>query len=203
MKHELMKLPYEHDALEPIISAETLRYHHEKHHAGYVSKLNDLILGTDYESKSLIEIIKDADGAIFNNAAQVYNHDFYWMNLSSKTTTPSEPLDSIITAQFASMEEFKNAFIQKGLSQFGSGWVWLCIDEKGELSILSTSNADNPILLGLAPLMVCDVWEHAYYIDYRNMRADYMKAWFKLINWEYVSLNYANFEKYHKEYLSN
>lgn len=198
MEHELMKLPYAYNALEPMMSAETLQYHHDKHHAGYVSKLNGLILGTEYESKSLVEIIKHADGAIFNNAAQVYNHDFFFSSLFPESTTPSLALDSIIDAQFGSMEAFKKAFIEKGLALFGSGWVWLCIDEKEDLSIVSTSNADNPLRSGLMPLMVCDVWEHAYYIDYRNARADYLEAFWKLLNWKFVSLNYENHGKHRK-----
>ena len=198
-----MKLPYEYSALEPMMSSETLRYHHDKHHAGYVSKLNGLISDTEFETTSLIEIIKHADGAIFNNAAQVYNHDFFWTNLSPEATAPSLALDSIIDAQFGSMNEFKKAFIAKGLSLFGSGWVWLCINDKGELSIVGTSNADNPIRSGLAPLMVCDVWEHAYYIDYRNSRVDYLEAWWKLLNWKFVSFTYSNHEKHQGDYLSN
>jgi Fe-Mn family superoxide dismutase len=203
MKHELIKLPYAYEALEPIMSAETLHYHHDKHHAGYVSKLNGLISGTEFESKSLVEIIKHADGAIFNNAAQAYNHDFFWTTLSPKATAPSLALDSIISAQFGSIEAFKKAFIEKGVSLFGSGWLWLCIDDKAKLSLVSTSNADNPIRSGLVPLMVCDVWEHAYYIDYRNMRADYLEGFWKLLNWGFVSFNYANHEKHRGDYFSN
>ncbi|QFR49787.1 superoxide dismutase [Sulfurimonas lithotrophica] len=203
MVHKLIKLPYADDALEPLMSAETLRYHHGKHHATYVNKLNDLIVGTEFESKSLVEIIKHADGAIFNNAAQVYNHDFFWTVLSPKATTPSVALDSIITSQFGSMDEFKKAFIEKGLTLFGSGWVWLCIDEHDNLHIVATSNADNPIRSGLVPLMVCDVWEHAYYIDYRNVRADYLEGYWKLLNWNFISYNYSNHEKHRGDYFSN
>jgi len=203
MTHELIELPYAHDALEPMMSSETLEYHYGKHHATYVSKLNGLIQDTEYESKSLVEIIKNGDGAIFNNAAQVYNHDFFWNNLSPETTTPSLALDSIIGSQYGSLEKFKKAFIEKGLGLFGSGWVWLCIDDVGQLSIVTTSNADNPIRSGLVPLMVCDVWEHAYYIDYRNARADYLENFWKLINWRFVSFNYANHEKHRGDYFSN
>lgn len=203
MKHELIKLPYAYDALEPTMSAETLQYHHDKHHAGYVSKLNGLISGTEFESKSLVETIKHADGAVFNNAAQVYNHDFFWTTLSPEPTTPSLALDSILGAQFGSIEAFKKSFIEKGLSLFGSGWIWLCIDDKTNLSIVTTSNADNPLRSGLVPLMVCDVWEHAYYIDYRNARADYLEGFWKLLNWNFVSFNYANHEKHRGDYFSN
>jgi superoxide dismutase, Fe-Mn family len=203
MKHESIKLPYTYDALEPVMSTETLQYHYDKHHAGYVTKLNGLIQDTEFESKSLIEIIKHADGAIFNNAAQVYNHDFFWTTLSPKKTTPSLELQSIITTQFGSIEEFKKDFLNKGLSLFGSGWVWLCLDEGEKLSILTTSNAENPIRLGLVPLMVCDVWEHAYYIDYRNARGDYLEGWWKLLNWKFISFNYANYKKHREEYFSS
>jgi Fe-Mn family superoxide dismutase len=203
MTHELMQLPYAYSALEPMMSKETLQYHHGKHHAGYVAKLNGLITGTEFESKSLIEIIKHADGGIFNNGAQVYNHDFFWTNLSPKPSTPSPALESIISAEFGSMEAFKKAFIEEGLSLFGSGWVWLCIDDKGQLSIVKTSNAQNPIRSGLVPLMVCDVWEHAYYIDYRNARAEYLEAFFKLLNWRFVSFTYANHEKHRGDYFSH
>jgi Fe-Mn family superoxide dismutase len=203
MKHELIELDYEYSELEPEMSHETLKYHHGKHHAGYVKKLNDLISGTEFESKSLVEIIKHADGGIFNNAAQVYNHDFFWTNLSPKATAPSLALDSSITAQFGSIDKFKKAFIEKALGLFGSGWVWLCIDDKEKLSIVNTSNADNPIKSGLVPLMVCDVWEHAYYVDYRNARAEYLEAWWKLINWNFISYTYANNEKHRGDYFSN
>ena len=203
MTHELIKLPYEYDALEPLMSKETLEYHHGKHHAGYVSKLNALIPDTDFESKSLVEIIKHAQGGIFNNAAQVYNHDFFWNTLSPDETTPSVALDSVLSSQYGSVDEFKKVFKEKALGLFGSGWVWLCIDENGELSIVTTSNADNPLRSGLAPLMVCDVWEHAYYIDHRNARADYLDSYFKLLNWKFVSFNYANHEKHRGNYFSN
>lgn len=200
---ELMKLPYVYDALEPMMSAETLQYHHGKHHAGYVSKLNGLIIGTEFESQSLVEIIKQASGSVFNNAAQVYNHDFFFSNLSPEPSAPSLALDSIISAQFGSVEAFRKAFIEKGLALFGSGWVWLCINDKGDLSIEGTSNADNPIRSHLVPLMVCDIWEHAYYIDFRNARADYLETFWKLLNWRFVSFNYANHEKHRGDYFSN
>lgn len=203
MKHELMKLPYAYDALEPMMSAETLQYHHDKHHAGYVSKLNGLIGDTNFESKSLVEIIKHADGAIFNNAAQVYNHDFFWTNLSPITTAPSVELDYRITTTFGSIEKLKKTFLEKGLSLFGSGWIWLCIDDNKNLTIVTTSNADNPIRSGLIPLIVCDVWEHAYYIDHRNARVDYLENFWKLLNWKFVSFNYENYEKHHVDYFSS
>jgi len=192
MVHELKTLPFAYNALEPMMSEETLHYHHDKHHAGYVTKLNGLIKGTSYESKTLEEIIKTADGPIFNNAAQVYNHDFFWNSLSPNVTNPSETLSSMIDKEFSSMEDFKKSFIEKAVSLFGSGWVWLCIDENNKLSIEQTNNADTPIRFHLKPLLTCDVWEHAYYIDYRNVRPDYLDNWWRLINWEFVSNNLNN-----------
>lgn len=191
MTHELMKLPFDYDALEPMISAETLQFHYDKHHSGYVAKLNSLIINSAFESSTLVEIIKHAEGAIFNNGAQVYNHDFFWNTLSPEISTPSAELESKIIATFGSLEEFKKAFNDKGLSLFGSGWVWLCSDENKNLSIVMSSNADNPLRSGLSPLMVCDVWEHAYYIDYRNSRAEYLENFWKLLNWKAISSNYA------------
>ena len=189
MVHELNTLPFAYNALEPMMSEETLHYHHDKHHAGYVAKLNGLIKGTPYESKTLEEIIKSADGPIFNNAAQVYNHDFFWNSLSPKVTNPSETLLAMIDKEFGSIENFKESFIEKAISLFGSGWVWLCINQNNTLSIETTSNADTPICKGLKPLLTCDVWEHAYYIDYRNVRPDYLENWWRLINWDFASAN--------------
>ena len=189
MEHVLMKLPYGYDALAPMISEETLHYHYDKHHAGYVAKLNSLIKETIFEPKTLIEIIQSADGAIFNNAAQVYNHDFFWNSLSNTQRNQSTYLTSKINEQFGSEEELKKAFIEKAIGLFGSGWVWLCLDKNLKLTIVTTSNADTPILSGLVPLMVCDVWEHAYYLDYKNARAEYLETFWKLINWEFVSSN--------------
>jgi len=189
MVHELKKLNYEYNALEPMMSAETLEYHHGKHHATYVAKLNGFVVGTDYESKNLIEIIKNSDGVIFNNAAQVYNHDFFWDTLSPEETQPSDDLTQMINDQFGSMEGFKKSFFENAVSLFGSGWVWLCLDENNTLSIVKTANAETPITNGLKPLMTCDVWEHAYYIDYRNARPTYLENYWKLINWKFVSDN--------------
>jgi superoxide dismutase, Fe-Mn family len=203
MKHSLMQLPYSYDSLEPMISARTLQYHHGKHHAGYVEKLNTLIKDTEFQTQSLIELIKHAEGAIFNNAAQVYNHDFYWTNLSNKPTKPSLELESKIQASFDSMDAFAKEFQAKALGLFGSGWVWLCIDKEENLSIVATSNADNPIRSGLTPLMVCDVWEHAYYLDYQNVRAEYLANFWKLLNWEFISFNFANYKQHTQEYFSH
>ena len=189
MTHTLMKLPFKMDALEPHISKETLTYHHCKHHAGYVNKLNDLIEGTVYADAELEEIVKKAEGGIFNNAAQVFNHDFYWNSMSEKETSASKELLALIERDFTSMEAFKKKFLEMAAGLFGSGWVWLSINESGTLVIESFSNAGNPLLLGHTPLLTCDVWEHAYYIDYRNARADYLEKWWELVNWEFVSNN--------------
>ncbi len=189
MQHTLMQLPYEQTALEPHISAETVSYHYGKHHAGYVNKLNGLIAGTQYENKTLVDTIKHSDGPIFNNAAQVYNHDFYWNGLSPASNTPSTALSNLIGRDFGSMEAFKEKMLTAATGFFGSGWVWLVMAKDGKLAIEQTSNADTPIRHDLLPLLACDVWEHAYYIDYRNGRADYLENWWKLLNWEFISNN--------------
>ncbi len=194
MNFELMSLPFEKAALEPYISSETITYHHGKHHAGYVNKLNALIEGGDYADKPLEYIIKYAGGAIFNNAAQVYNHDFYWHGLSKNATSCSVELSDMIIKAFGSEDEFKKSFLAKAAALFGSGWVWLVLTKEGNLAIAEFSNADNPLRHELVPLLTCDVWEHAYYIDYRNGRADYLENWWKLINWQFVSDNLAAIE---------
>lgn len=189
MKQVLMELPYGSSALEPFISAETISYHYGKHHAAYVAKLNTLIEGTAYEDMSLVTIIRQSEGAVFNNAAQVYNHDFYWRGLKNGTTHPSEELNSLIVRDFKSIDALKALFMTMATGFFGSGWIWLVLDKEGKLVLQSTSNADTPIRYGDIPLLTCDVWEHAYYIDYRNGRGDYLENWWKLINWDFVSAN--------------
>lgn len=191
MKFELMSLPYDEAALEPYISTETIRYHYGKHHAGYVNKLNVLLESGDYTDKPLDYIIKYASGAIFNNAAQVYNHDFYWHGLSKNATSCSVELSDMIIKAFGSQDDFKKLFLAKAAALFGSGWVWLVLTEESTLAIAEFSNADNPLRHNQVPLLTCDVWEHAYYIDYRNGRADYLENWWKLINWRFVSDNLA------------
>jgi len=193
MTHTLMVLPFDENALEPYISKETLQYHHGKHHAGYVNKLNALIKDTIYEDMNLEAIITAADGGIFNNAAQVYNHDFYFKGMGKKTDAPSKMLLDLIKRDFGSLEEFKERFLQAATALFGSGWVWLSIDKADSLIIESLSNADNPLLSGHTPLLTCDVWEHAYYIDYRNARAEYLEKWWGLINWDFVSQNVTSY----------
>ncbi len=191
MPYRLMELPYAQDALEPYISAETLAFHYGKHHAGYVDKLNALAVGTPFEGMALEQIVRQADGALFNNAAQVYNHDFYWHGLSEKQSTPSVELADMIEEQFGSIEAFRDAFLAAAAGLFGSGWVWLVMTNAGKLAIEQTANADTPIRHGMTPLLTCDVWEHAYYIDRRNARATYVENWWSVVNWAFVSDNLA------------
>ncbi len=189
MTHTLMTLPFDTSALEPHLSKETLEYHYGKHHAGYVAKLNTLIKDTAYAEMTLEEIVKEAEGAVFNNAAQVYNHDFYFNGMSAKSGDISKELATLIDENFVSVSELKEAFTQAALGLFGSGWVWLCVNKSGNLVIETHSNASNPLRSGHTPLLTCDVWEHAYYIDYRNVRADYLEKWWGLVNWDFVSQN--------------
>ena len=189
MTHTLMTLPFDMRALEPYISKETLKYHYGKHHAGYVAKLNTLIKGTDYEDMALEEIIKKADGAVFNNAAQVYNHDFYFNGMNANAGSISENLELLISKEFVTISTLKEAFTDVALGLFGSGWVWLCVNDAGKLVIEAHSNASNPLRSEHTPLLTCDVWEHAYYIDYRNARSDYIQKWWNLVNWDFVSQN--------------
>tara|TARA_B100001063_G_scaffold117272_1_gene109509 strand:- start:18860 stop:19420 length:561 start_codon:yes stop_codon:yes gene_type:complete len=184
-----MTLPYTLDALEPLMSKETLEFHYGKHHQTYVNKLNELIENTKYEDLSLSEIIKSSEGGIFNNAAQVSNHDFFWNGLTpNQTNIPSNLEDELVKA-FGSVEEFKKEFTAKAIGQFGSGWAWLVQDENKNLKIITTSNAQTPIQSDLNPLLVCDVWEHAYYIDVRNARPAYLENFWKLVNWDFVAKN--------------
>lgn len=190
MNHTLPALPFAIDALEPIISRETLQYHHGKHHNAYVTKLNQLIPGTAFENATLEEIIRSAQGPIFNQAAQVWNHTFYWDCLSPAESSPDGALLDAINTQFGSVEKFIATFNEKALALFGSGWTWLVKKADGSLAIEQTSNADTPLRTGLTPLLTCDVWEHAYYIDYRNARADYLNAFWKRVNWAFVKKNF-------------
>ena len=191
MANLLPDLPYAENALEPHISAETLRFHHGKHHAAYVTNLNKLIAGTDMEGMSLEEVIGTADGGIFNNAAQIFNHTFYWNCLTPNGAgKPSGALAAAIDKAFGSFDAFKEQFSQTAITTFGSGWGWLVQNGDGSLGLLSTSNAGTPLTSGQTPLLTCDVWEHAYYIDYRNARPDYVKAFWELVNWEFVANNF-------------
>ncbi|RLA19976.1 MAG: superoxide dismutase [Fe] [Gammaproteobacteria bacterium] len=191
MTHELPALPYAGNALEPYISAETLEFHHGKHHATYVTKLNGLIPGTEFENATLEEIItKSAAGPIFNNAAQIWNHSFYWNCLGPNSGgEPTGPLADAINAAFGSFDAFKAEMTDKSVNLFGSGWSWLVKDNAGNLSIVQTSNAGCPLTDGLTPLLTCDVWEHAYYIDCRNARPKYMENFWNLLNWDFVASN--------------
>jgi len=189
MKHVLMTLPYALDALEPLMSIETLEFHYGKHHQTYVNKLNELIENTKYQNMSLVEVISKSEGAIFNNAAQVYNHDFFWKGLTPNQEEISPKLEKIIVENFGSIEDFKKEFTVKAVGHFGSGWAWLVQDENQKLKIVTTSNAQTPLTDNLKPILVCDVWEHAYYIDVRNLRPAYLENFWKLVNWNFVSEN--------------
>jgi Fe-Mn family superoxide dismutase len=192
MAFELPALPYEKNALEPHISAETLEYHHGKHHQAYVNKLNELTENTDDANKSLEEIIKSSSGGLFNQAAQVWNHTFYWHCLSPNGGgEPSGALADAINAKFGSFAEFKDAFNAKAVANFGSGWTWLIKTADGGVDIVNTDDADCPIAHDQIPLMTIDVWEHAYYIDYRNARPKYLENVWSLLNWDFVAKNFA------------
>jgi superoxide dismutase, Fe-Mn family len=187
VEHKLPELPYAKDALVPHISKETIEYHYGKHHAAYVANLNKLIVGTEFENESLEAIVARASGPIFNNAAQVWNHTFYWSCLSPQGGgEPNGALGQQIARDFGSFQQFKEKFTAAAVGQFGSGWAWLIRNPDGKLVIESTSNAGTPIHDGRKPLLTCDVWEHAYYIDYRNARPAYVDIFFKLINWKFV-----------------
>ena len=190
MPFTLPELPYALDALAPQISKETLEYHYGKHHQAYVTNLNKLTDGKPEASKSLEELIKKAKGPVFNNAAQVWNHTFYWNCLKPQGGgLPAGALLEAINASFGSFEEFKTLFTSMAVGLFGSGWAWLVKDDDGSLGIEAMSNAGNPLTNGQTPLLTCDVWEHAYYIDYRNARAKYVETFWNLVNWEFVSKN--------------
>ena len=193
MAFELPALPYAMDALKPHLSAETLEYHHGKHHATYVNNLNNLIKGTPNEGKSLEDIIKTApSGGFFNNAAQHFNHSFYWKSLAAKAGgQPKGAVADAIKSGFGNFDEFKKKFTEAATTHFGSGWAWLVRKPDGSLAIEATHDAGTPLTSGNKPLLTCDVWEHAYYIDYRNARPRYLEAFWNLVNWEFASDNLA------------
>ncbi len=192
MEHQLPDLPYAKDALAPHISAETIEYHYGKHHKAYVDNINRLMLGTEFEKMSLEEIIQKSSGGIFNNAAQVWNHTFYWNCLSPNGGgEPAGELANALTKQFGSFAQFKEKFTNASVTLFGSGWSWLVRNSDGSLSVEAMSNAGTPLMEGRNALLTCDVWEHAYYIDYRNARAKYLETFWKLVNWEFVARNFA------------
>jgi Fe-Mn family superoxide dismutase len=192
MAIELPALPYAKDALAPHISEETLDFHYGKHHQTYVTNLNNLISGTSFEDAGLEAIIARSEGGMFNNAAQIWNHTFYWNSLSPKGGgAPSGALADAINSTFGSFDEFKVEFTKCAVTTFGSGWGWLVKNADGSLELVSTSNAGCPLTSGQTPLLTCDVWEHAYYIDYRNARPKYLEAFWALVNWEFATANFA------------
>jgi Fe-Mn family superoxide dismutase len=193
MAFELPALPYEKNALEPHISAETLEYHYGKHHATYVTKLNGLVEGTDMATKSLEDIVKNSEGGVFNNAAQIWNHTFYWNSLSPNGGgEPTGALADAINAKWGSFVDFKAALNDKAVNNFGSSWTWLVKTADGSLDIVNTSNAATPLTdASLTPLLTVDLWEHAYYIDYRNARPKYLEGFWALANWDFAAANFA------------
>ncbi len=192
MKFELMKLPYATNALEPVISQKTVELHHGKHLQTYVNNLNNLIQGTKFEKVELLTIVKESDGGIFNNAGQILNHNLYFSSFQAPAEggAPKGALAEAINKQYGSFENFKKEFTAAGVALFGSGWVWLAKDAKGKLSIEKESNAGNPVTKGLTPILTFDVWEHSYYLDYQNRRADHLAEMWKIINWDVVSSRY-------------
>jgi len=187
MAHELPELPYPKDALEPHISQETLELHYAKHHQGYVNTLNKLIAGTEFDDMPLSEIVRRASGPVFNNAAQAWNHTFYWSCMSPEGGgDPPSRLRDALDSTFGSVASFREAFSEAATELFGSGWVWLVKAKDGSLAILETKDADNPLRTGQTALLTCDVWEHAYYVDYRNKRGSYVEAFWNLVNWRFV-----------------
>ncbi len=193
MAFELPALPYEMDALEPHISKETLEYHYGKHHQTYVTKLNGLVPGTEFEGKTLEEVVKVSSGGVFNNAAQIWNHTFYWNCLSPQGGGEAAgAVADAINAAFGSFDAFKEQFTTSAINNFGSSWTWLVKNADGSVAIVNTSNAATPLTDdGVIPLLTVDLWEHAYYIDYRNARPAYMEAFWSLVNWEFVNANFA------------
>ena len=200
MPHKLPELPYAKDALAPVISAETIDFHYGKHHATYVTNLNNLLAGTGLEDMPLEQLIatglekapRDKKTGIFNNAAQVLNHTFYWNCLKPKAGgKPTGKLAEAIDKKFGSFDAFKETFTKAAVGHFGSGWAWLVKNKDSSLEVLSTANAATPLTDGKKPLLTCDVWEHAYYIDYRNARAKYVEAFWNIVNWDFAAKNYG------------
>ncbi|VVE24938.1 superoxide dismutase [Pandoraea pneumonica] len=192
MEHKLPELPYAIDALAPTISKETMEYHYGKHHQAYVTNLNNLIKGTEFENASLEDIIKKSSGGVFNNAAQVWNHTFFWNTLSPKGGgAPAGDLAKAIDTKFGSFDAFKETFSKSAVGNFGSGWTWLVKKADGSVDIVNTSNAATPLTGTDKPLITIDVWEHAYYIDYRNARPKFVEAFWNLVNWDFAAKNFA------------
>ena len=192
MAHTLPALPYAMDALAPIISKETLEFHYGKHHQTYVTNLNNLIPGTEFESASLEEIVKKSSGGVFNNAAQIWNHTFYWNSMAPNAGgEPTGKLADAIKAKWGSVAAFKEAFNKSAAGNFGSGWTWLVKKHDGSVDIVNTSNAATPLTTADVPLLTCDVWEHAYYIDFRNARPKYLESFWNLVNWSFAAKNFG------------
>ena len=192
MAHTLPALPYAMDALAPIISKETLEFHYGKHHQTYVTNLNNLIPGTEFESASLEEIVKKSSGGVFNNAAQIWNHTFYWNSMAPNAGgEPTGKLADAIKAKWGSVAAFKEAFNKSAAGNFGSGWTWLVKKPDGTVDIVNTSNAATPLTTADVPLLTCDVWEHAYYIDFRNARPKYLESFWSLANWSFAAKNFG------------
>ena len=192
MEHKLAPLPYANDALQPHISKETLEFHYGKHHQAYATNLNNLVKGTEFENMGLEDIIRKSSGGVFNNAAQIWNHTFYWNSLSPKGGgAPTGALGDAINRKWGSFDAFKDAFTKSAIGNFGSSWTWLVKKADGSVDIVNTSNAATPLTGADKPLLTCDLWEHAYYIDYRNRRPDYLAAWWKLVNWDFAARNFA------------
>ena len=193
MEHKLPELPYALDALQPVFSKETMEYHYGKHHQTYITNLNKLIVGTEFENLPLEEIIQKATGGIFNNAAQTWNHTFYWLGFTPKGQgKPEGALLDAINRDFGSFADFQAAFEACAANTFGSGWAWLVKTADGKLALRSTSNATTPLTEdGTTPLLTCDVWEHAYYIDYRNSRPNYLKGFWQIVDWSVVAQRFA------------
>ena len=193
MQHTLPELPYAMDALAPHISKETLEYHYGKHHAAYVTNLNNLVKGTEFETSSLEDIVKKSTGGVFNNAAQIWNHTFYWHCLSPNGGgAPTGKLAEAINAKFGSFDAFKEAFTKSAIGNFGSSWTWLVKKADGSVDIVNTSNAATPLTTQDKPLLTCDLWEHAYYIDYRNARPKYIETFWNFANWSFASANFES-----------
>ncbi|MCS3903511.1 Fe-Mn family superoxide dismutase [Methylohalomonas lacus] len=193
MEHKLPELPYAKDALAPHISAETLEYHYGKHHQTYVDTLNKMLPDSEFKEASLEDIIKQAPaGKLFNQAAQVWNHTFYWNSMSPKGgKDPSGDLGKAIDDAFGSADELRKQFNEKAVGNFGSGWTWLVVNKSGKLEVVNTDDAGNPLQDDLKPILTCDVWEHAYYIDYRNARPKYLEAFWQLVNWDFAARNFG------------
>jgi Fe-Mn family superoxide dismutase len=192
MEHTLPPLPYAKDALQPTMSAETLEYHYGKHHQAYVTNLNNLIKGTEFENMPLEDIIKKSQGGVFNNSAQVWNHTFFWNCMKPNGGgAPTGPVADAINAKWGSFDKFKEEFQKSAVGNFGSGWTWLVKKTDGSVDIVNTSNAGTPLTTENKALLTVDVWEHAYYIDYRNARPKFVESWWNIVNWDFVNQNFA------------